>query len=90
MNTEEQSLKRKVLKVCRQIRYKKLKSIILGFIFYNEQIETICILFYKQRDLLLFAKTRFIKSLIFQIVLFLSAKPGVVLILMLLKLIQIK
>ena len=51
-------------------------------------MEAICTLFYKQRDLLLLAKTEFGKSLIFQLVPFLSAKPGVVLTLMPLKLLE--
>lgn len=57
---------------------------------HNEQVEAICTLFYEQRDLLLLAKTGFDKSLIFQLVPFLLAKPGVVLTLMPLKLLQAK
>ena len=55
---------------------------------HNEQVEVICTLFYEQRDLLLLAKTGFGKSFIFQLVPFLSVKPGVVLTLMPLKLLQ--
>lgn len=50
-------------------------------------MEAICTLFYKQKDLLL-AKTGFGKSLIFQLVPFMTPAPGVVLILMPLKLLQ--
>ena len=62
--------------------------IVFGFELYDAQVNAICILFYKRRDLLLLAKTGFGKSLIFQLILFLSSTLGVVLTLMLLKLLQ--
>ena len=62
--------------------------IIFGFPLHDAQVEAISTLFYEQRDLLLLAKTGFGKSLIFQLAPFLSARPGVVLTLMPLKLLQ--
>lgn len=69
---------------------KELSLIVFGFILYNAQINTICTLFYKKIDLLLFTKTGFGKNVIFQLLLFMTTRPGVVLILMSLKLFQIK
>ena len=85
-DTEEQGLEGGALQARQQTRCKELRSIIFGFTLHDKQVEAICTLVYKQRDLLLLAKTGFGKSLIFQLVLFLSAKPGVILTLMPLKL----
>lgn len=62
--------------------------IIFGYTPYDAQIDAICTLAYEQRDLLLLARTGFGKSLIFQLLPFMTASPGVVLILMPLKLLQ--
>lgn len=69
-------------------RCKSVASIIFGHTLHNAQIDAICILAYEQQDLLLLAKTGFGKSLIFQQLPFMTAVPGVVLILMPLKLLQ--
>ena len=53
-------------------------------------MEAISTLFYEQRDLLLLAKTEFGKNLIFQLVPFFSAQPGIMMTLMSLKLLQAK
>ena len=55
---------------------------------YKEQIDAVFYLFYEQTDLLLLAKTGFRKSLIFQLVPFMTSDPDVVLILIPLKLLQ--
>ena len=52
------------------------------------QIDAIYTIFYAQKDLLLLAKIRFEKSLIFQLIPFMLNPTGVVFILMLLKLLQ--
>lgn len=62
--------------------------IVFGFKLHEAQVEAIYTLFYEQRDLLLLAKTGFGKSLIFELISFLTATPGVVLTVMLLKLLQ--
>ena len=62
--------------------------IVFGFELRDAQVDDICTLFYKRRDLLLPAKTGFGKSLIFQLIPFLISTPGVVLTLMPLKLLQ--
>lgn len=85
-NNKEETLKRNVLQTHQRLRCKELGSIILGFLLYESQIKAIYTLFYKRRDLLLFVKTSFGKSLIFQLLPFLSATFSVVLILMPLKL----
>lgn len=64
--------------------------VIFRFTLHKEQINTLYCLFYEQRDLLLLAKTEFGKSLIFQLLLFMTPVAGVILILMPLKLFQIK
>lgn len=46
---------------------KAIGQIVFRFVLHDAQIEAIQILFYEQRDLLLMAKTRFGKSLIFQL-----------------------
>lgn len=76
------------LQARQQTRCRELGLIIFGFPLHNAQVEAICTLFYEQRDLLLLAKRAFGKSLIFQLIPFLSARPGVVLTLMPLKLLQ--
>ena len=62
--------------------------IVFGFTLHEGQIDAIWTLFYEQKDLLLLAKTGFRKSLIFQLLLFMTSTIGVVLILMPLKLLQ--
>ena len=89
-NTEEQALEGESLKARQRTRCRELGLIIFGFPLHDPQVEAICTLFYEQRDLLLLAKTGFGKSFIFQLVPFLSARPGVVLTLMPLKLLQIE
>lgn len=69
-------------------RCKELGLIVFGFTVYDAQADAICTLFYEKIDLLLLAKTGFGKSLIFQLLPFMTATPGVVLILMPLKLLQ--
>lgn len=59
---------------------------IFGFTLQNAQIDAIYIFFYKQRDLLLFIKTRFSKSLIFQLLPFLFNSTSVIIIFMSFKL----
>ena len=69
-------------------RCKDIGKIVFGFVLHKEQIDAVFCLFYKQTDLLLLAKTGFGKSLIFQLVPFMTSDPGEVLILMPLKLLQ--
>lgn len=69
-------------------RCKDIGRIIFGFNLHKEQIDAIECLFYKQTDLLLLDKTGFGKSLIFQLLPLITPVPGVVLILMPLKLLQ--
>lgn len=83
---EEQSLEKEALQGRRQIRCRKLGSIIFWFTVHDAHVEAICTVFYEQRDLLLIAKIRFGKSLIFQLDPFLSFRSDVFLTLMLLKL----
>lgn len=59
-----------------------------GFVLHEEQIDAIYCLYYKSTDLLLLAKTGFAKSLVFQLLPFMTPIPEVVLILMPLKLLQ--
>lgn len=82
--------KEEVLQARQQAQYKELDLIVFGFTLYDIQVDAICTLFYEKIDLLLFAKTGFDKSLIFQLFLFMTAIPSVVLILMPLKLLQAK
>lgn len=69
-------------------RCKATALIIFGYTPYDAQIDAICTLAYEQRDFLLLARTGFGKSLIFQLLPFMTASPSVVLILMSLKLLQ--
>lgn len=69
-------------------RCKELGLIVFGFRLHEAQIKAIYTLYYKRRDLLLLAKTGFGKSFIYQLIPFLTADPGVVLILIPLKLLQ--
>ena len=85
---EEQALEGDVLKVRQQFRYRELGLIVFGLTLHENQVEAICTLFYERRELLLLAKTGFGKSLIFQMIPFMTAATGVVLILMPLKLLQ--
>lgn len=62
--------------------------IVFEFTLYEEQVNAISYLFYERTDLLLLTKTSFGKSIIFQLLTFMTAGPGVVLILMPLKLLQ--
>lgn len=62
--------------------------IVFGFVLHEEQIDAIYCLYYESTDLLLLAKTGFGKSLIFQLLPFMTPIPGVVLILIPLKLLQ--
>lgn len=64
--------------------------IIFSFRLHAEQADIVWTLLYKFKDLLLFAKTGLGKSLIFQLLSFMSMSPSVVIILMLLKLFQRK
>lgn len=64
--------------------------IIFGFTLDEAQVDAIWTLFYEQRDLLLHAKTGFGKSLIFQLLPFMTSPTGIVLILMPLKLLQVE
>lgn len=63
-------------------------SIVFGFALHEGQIDAIWTLFYEHRDLLLFAKTGFRKTLILQVLLFVTSTTRVVLVLMPLKLLQ--
>lgn len=67
-------------------KIEELRLIILEFTLHNKKVEVIYILFSKLKDLLLFVKTRFNKSFIFQLIPFLLAKHDIVLTLMSLKL----
>ena len=69
-------------------RCRKIGQIVFGFTLYEEQVDAIRTLFFEQRDLLLLAKTGFGKSLIFQLIPFMTPVLGLVLILMPLKLLQ--
>lgn len=69
-------------------RCKDMGMIIFGFTLHNEQADAVWTLSFECRDLLLLAKTGFGKSLIFQLPPFMSMPPGVVIVLMPLKLLQ--
>ena len=73
---------------CQKHRCKEVCLIVFGFTLHKGQIDAIWTLFYEQKDLLLLAKTGFGKSLIFQLLSFMTSNIGVVLILMPLKLLQ--
>lgn len=85
---EEEALVEDILQTCQRSRCKKLGLIVFGFILHEAQVEAIYTLFFKQRDLLLLAKTDFGKNLIFHLLPFFTPAPGVVLTLMPLKLLQ--
>lgn len=69
-------------------RCKAIGQVVFGFTLHEEQVDAISCLFYEQTDLLLLAKTGFGKSIIFQLLPFMTPVAGVVLILMPLKLLQ--
>lgn len=71
-------------------RCKNIGSIVFGYTLHKEQIDAIQTLFYQPKDLLLFTKIGFGKNSIFQLILFITLIFGVVLILMPLKLLQVK
>ena len=73
---------------CQHQRCKAVSLIVFGFTLYEEQVDAISCLFYEQTNLLLLAKTGFGKNIIFQLLPFMTTAPGVVLILMPLKLLQ--
>lgn len=85
-DNEEEALEEDTLQTYQCSRCKELRLIVFGYTLHEGQINTIHTLYYKQRDLLLLAKTSFDKSLIFHLFSFLSATPGIVLTLMPLKL----
>ena len=85
-DTEEEALVEDALQARQKSRCKELGLIVFGFTLHDAQVEAIHTLFFEQRDLLLLAKTGFGKSLIFQLLPFFTAIPGVVLTLMPLKL----
>lgn len=89
-DTKKEVLVKEALQVCQKSRYKELKLIIFGFILYKAQMKAIHTLFFEQKDLLLFAKTNFKKSLIFQLLPFFTAVFEMVLTLMSLKLLQVE
>lgn len=84
-DNEEEALEGNSLQMRQCSRCKELGSIIFGYILHKAQIDTIHTLYYERRDLLLLAKTGFGKNLIFQLILFLTAAPGLVLTLIPLK-----
>lgn len=63
-----------------------MKNILFKFTFYEEQINAIWYLFYKQKDLLLLAKTKCSKNSIFQLLSFITLVTNMILILIPLKL----
>lgn len=87
-DNEEEVLKGDALQICQRARCKELWLIVFGFTLHEAQFEAIHTLFYERKGLLLLAKTGFGKSLIFQLILFLTTALGVVLTLMPLKLLQ--
>lgn len=72
------------------VRCNAIGPIFFGFTLHNEQIDAIWYLFYEQTDLLLLGNTGFGKSLIFQLMSFMTPIAGVVLILMPLELLQVE
>lgn len=62
--------------------------IIFSFSLYSDQIDAIQTLFYEYKDFLIFAKTGFRKSFIFQLLPFMISTTRIVLILVILKLLQ--
>lgn len=71
-------------------RYKAIGQVVFGFTLHEKRIRAILDLFYKQIDLIFLAKTGFSKSIIFQLLPFMTAAPRVVFILIPLKLFQAK
>ena len=69
-------------------RCKVIGQVVFRFTFYKKQIDTISYLSYEQTDLLFLAKTGFGKSIIFQLLPFMTTTSGAVFILILLKLLQ--
>lgn len=69
-------------------RCKTVSLVVFGFTFHEEQFDAISCLFYDQSNFLLLAKTGFGKSIIFQLLPFMTPIAGVVLILMSFKLLQ--
>ena len=71
-------------------RCNAIGPIVFGFTLHKEQIDAIWYLFYEQTDLLLLGETGFGKSLIFQLLPFMTPIAGVFLILMPLELLQVE
>lgn len=88
--TAEEPLNGDALIARERHRCKEVGQIIFGFSLHDEQVDAIRTFFFEQRDLLLLAKTGFGKSLIFQLLPFMTPVLGLVLILMPLKLLQAK
>lgn len=80
----------KELVTCQRQRCKDFGLIVFGFAWKKAQVDAIWTLFFEKKDLLLFAKTSFGKSLIFQLILFYFEFSGIIIILMLLKLFQVE
>lgn len=80
------TLENKELVQRQKLQCREIGLLIFGFALHEEQVDALWTLFYQATDLLLLAKTGFEKSLIFQLLLFMSSPCGVVLILMPLKL----
>lgn len=76
------------LQARQRIRVKEIGLIVFGFPLREEQIEAIWTLYSEQRDLLLLAKPGFGKSVIFQLLPFMSPVTGVVIVLMPLNILQ--
>lgn len=87
-DNEEEALEGDALQMRQRSRCKELGLIVFGFRLHEAQIDAIHTLHDEWRDLLLLAKTGFGKSLIFQLMPFLTIAPGVVLTLIPLKLLQ--
>ena len=67
-----------------------MRLFVFRYGLYEEQVDALWTLFYQATDLLILAKTKFGKSLIFQLLLFMSFFYRVMLILISLKLFQDK
>lgn len=87
-DTAEEPLHGDALIARERHRCREFGPIVFRFSLHDEQVDAIRTLFFEQRDLLLLAKTGFGKSLIFQLLPFMTPVPGLVLILMPLKLLQ--
>lgn len=81
-------LDREELIARRRQRCKDVGLSVFGFTLQEAQVDAIYTIFYEHRDLLLFGKTGFGRSSIFQLLLFLFDPTGVVIILIPLKLLQ--